>query len=771
MDGTEITIRYGRIGTAGQSSSTSYPTVEAAQAEASKKINEKLKKGYIQIAARDDAAAPKQPTEVDSSTASGMSDRILDLATLDKARYEGRRVLGIPVEGSLSAIEVVVTGNLGSISPHVLGAFTINLDAGKDIAFHFDVRPNQRQIAHSTCISGQWGAGNSLTLPPEFTSGVQFTLRIAIEQDIVISLNDRVLDRYTHRLSPTLISTVHIVYYPESSPIQSLRIFDQSVKLFERTDPPTALPAGDRTISVTENPLPQEPASPDQPFSAPPPSTEVPELPPPTLELLNQATLSSSLPPSVAKKQLRSVRYPLGFVFREVHYCDLTIPLPRSLVCFEMVGTFNQLNESGFTIRLSAQKDDVYAFKFDPEQGQMWQWTYVAGVMSKEESIGIPSTIASGQVFHYVLTMTAAGNVVFYLNNQPFSYSPPQQLTAPPDMLRLQYVATGIKLQLARVLEPLEAKIQASHSRQAIASAAQAQQPLSPKIQTISAQETMDMPQFLQDLPDRLEPLRSFLESNLVPYIRFTATEVGRLNAGGNYPSDWGGDPLELWQSKIGGHPYLPKGMSYPADVTTGQMMMFLMQVDCADLPIVDGLNLPRQGLLQFYVGFDVPMCALSPEQHRILYFPEISQDKNDLATDFSFLAEPASAMEWYDHVYALSFSAQQDVFWDARGQLDESLKFPEHLTELRENFEEWIEDYEDRSSRYSQSQGGRRNKLGGYPELHSEVGEVLDGVSGRLLLEFDDESDENGRFYFYIEDSDLANLCFENVKSYIVPG
>ena len=127
--------------------------------------------------------------------------------------------------------------------------------------------------------------------------------------------------------------------------------------------------------------------------------------------------------------------------------------------------------------------------------------------------------------------------------------------------------------------------------------------------------------------------------------------------------------------------------------------------------------------------------------------------------------------MEWYDHVYALSFSAQQDVFWDARGQLDESLKFPEHLTELRENFEEWIEDYEDRSSRYSQSQGGRRNKLGGYPELHSEVGEVLDGVSGRLLLEFDDESDENGRFYFYIEDSDLANLCFENVKSYIVPG
>jgi len=43
---SEVTIRYGRIGTAGTSKTTAYPTLEKAQAEAAKKIKQKLKKGY-----------------------------------------------------------------------------------------------------------------------------------------------------------------------------------------------------------------------------------------------------------------------------------------------------------------------------------------------------------------------------------------------------------------------------------------------------------------------------------------------------------------------------------------------------------------------------------------------------------------------------------------------------------------------------------------------------------------------------------------------------
>ncbi len=46
VNGTEVSIRYGRIGDRGQVQVKSYPTPEKAQAEATKKINEKLRKGY-----------------------------------------------------------------------------------------------------------------------------------------------------------------------------------------------------------------------------------------------------------------------------------------------------------------------------------------------------------------------------------------------------------------------------------------------------------------------------------------------------------------------------------------------------------------------------------------------------------------------------------------------------------------------------------------------------------------------------------------------------
>lgn len=46
VNGTEVSIRYGRIGDRGQTQLKNYPTPEKAKAEATKKINEKIKKGY-----------------------------------------------------------------------------------------------------------------------------------------------------------------------------------------------------------------------------------------------------------------------------------------------------------------------------------------------------------------------------------------------------------------------------------------------------------------------------------------------------------------------------------------------------------------------------------------------------------------------------------------------------------------------------------------------------------------------------------------------------
>jgi predicted DNA-binding WGR domain protein len=51
VTGLTVTIRYGRVGTDGQTSSSTYDTAEKAQAAAEKKINEKLKKGYVRSTA------------------------------------------------------------------------------------------------------------------------------------------------------------------------------------------------------------------------------------------------------------------------------------------------------------------------------------------------------------------------------------------------------------------------------------------------------------------------------------------------------------------------------------------------------------------------------------------------------------------------------------------------------------------------------------------------------------------------------------------------
>lgn len=146
----------------------------------------------------------------------------------------------------------------------------------------------------------------------------------------------------------------------------------------------------------------------------------------------------------------------------------------------------------------------------------------------------------------------------------------------------------------------------------------------------------METPRFLQDLPEEFEPLRAFLEGNLKPYIKIHAENVGQTN------EDSSNDPLTLWQSKIGGNPYFPKGVDYPTDPTTGEAMALLVQLNCADLSPIQGFDLPQQGMLQFYIGgiqFADPVMDNS--RIRTLYFPEVSQNLDDLMTDFSFIRAP----------------------------------------------------------------------------------------------------------------------------------
>ena len=71
INDTQVTIRYGRIGDSGQTQTKSYPTPDKAKAEATKKINEKLKKGYEQavMGVRQKRAVTRRQVTSTASTA------------------------------------------------------------------------------------------------------------------------------------------------------------------------------------------------------------------------------------------------------------------------------------------------------------------------------------------------------------------------------------------------------------------------------------------------------------------------------------------------------------------------------------------------------------------------------------------------------------------------------------------------------------------------------------------------------------------------------
>jgi uncharacterized protein YwqG/predicted DNA-binding WGR domain protein len=732
VNGVEVTIRYGRIGTPGQPSSKTYATPEQAQADATKKINEKQRKGYVQRSSGEVAATPvDRPTERLSTveTETSPSSRSIDLATLPVGIESGLNVLRIPLARSLVALEITVAcdpstvrrnaSNSGNI---IYPAFMLNLGVGNDIAYHMGVRPLQGQVVQNTCVAGGWGLEENRPIPAEFLSDQPFTLRVALEQTVVVSLNGEVFSRFAHRLPATQIDAVQFVYPPGNLQVQS-------VQVVEHADGEIETPADMPSESPTDN-------HPLSPAIAPPSPQPSPSslLRPPTIELLNQAMYGSRPLPAIARTDLSHGNYPLGFTLRENQSCSFHIPLLRSLVCLEIVATCHRSTTSGFTFRFCVQETVTYSFDFYPHTAQ----------------------IAVGQLFHLVLVLTAQQTMSVYVNNQLLPDTPQQTLSEPLDELVLGYDASAVELQMLRVFEPQRAEAPRPAINRAIALP-------TPAPTAVSAPDTspatIDHPPFLQDLPAQFEPLRSFFAANLVPYIKIQAgAKVGSL--------DWlnggTGDPLTVWQSKIGGNPYFPKDRAYPTESDTGKAMPLLLQINCADVPPIAGFDFPQQGMLQFYLGFEPADASATPGKYRVLYFPELLTDVQDLITDFSFLEIDNTIQEIYPEVYPLTFAVSHDLFGESRPV--ETMDLPEELQELGAAFDEWLGDYlHETETRI------RGSKLGGYVDLHSDTDEIAESANGRLLLELIHPFSSDDSFLFFIPDDQLRDRDFSQVEFYFV--
>ena len=97
------------------------------------------------------------------------------------------------------------------------------------------------------------------------------------------------------------------------------------------------------------------------------------------------------------------------------------------------------------------------------------------------------------------------------------------------------------------------------------------------------------------------------------PVLRFTLDESGEPG---------------IFESKVGGTPYLPHDMAWPLD-SKGFQLQFLAQIDCASL---EGLpDFPHAGLLQFFIGLDDLFGAdfddpVTQKDFRVLYHETVDR-------------------------------------------------------------------------------------------------------------------------------------------------
>jgi len=229
---------------------------------------------------------------------------------------------------------------------------------------------------------------------------------------------------------------------------------------------------------------------------------------------------------------------------------------------------------------------------------------------------------------------------------------------------------------------------------------------------------------------------------------------------------------LDVWRSKVGGVPYLPKNIDYPRS-PTGRELQFLAQINFAEVPRLP--KFPDKGIVQFYIGDDdlyglQKRFRKGDDAYKVLYHPNFTRDPEFLVSDFSFLPEfEYSPLSHRSAPAALHFEKK---YLPVPENLDIPWELSEAFEELRVSSQAYLECLSDYAMKVSQESG---HKIGGYPALIQDRG--WDGRHNHLLLQLDTDyvKNENNDYVnlmwgdagigrFYISDADLMNLNFSNV-------
>lgn len=251
-----------------------------------------------------------------------------------------------------------------------------------------------------------------------------------------------------------------------------------------------------------------------------------------------------------------------------------------------------------------------------------------------------------------------------------------------------------------------------------------------------------------QKLPAVLEPFRDQLLATRRQFIR-AKSQPERA--------------CQLWESKVGGMPYLPLGVDFPAG-PDGRPLFFLAQLNFAEMPRLEPF--PEQGIVQFFISDD-DLYGMdfddgeNPDTFRVLFYSDPVQDTTALQTtlpdntDFDLLPHHP------DESYPLLFELEEELlpltdyqFWQQFGA-GFFRQFGEKEWEIQDEF-----------GRLVRADG---HKVGGYAYFTQDDPRRIDDP---MLLLFQLDSDEQmdlmwgdmGVGHFFIREKDLLARDFSRV-------
>lgn len=250
-------------------------------------------------------------------------------------------------------------------------------------------------------------------------------------------------------------------------------------------------------------------------------------------------------------------------------------------------------------------------------------------------------------------------------------------------------------------------------------------------------------------LPASMEPFREQLLKTSMPFIR---AKTGKEC------------PLKPWQSKIGGLPYMPLNMTWPA-APDGQSLFFLAQINFSEVPALHPF--PAKGILQFFISDD-DLYGMdfddgeNPDTFRVVYHPEVITDekalnKKPVLRDYEEDLLPHHP----DESYPLVFSTEESVAPVA------DFRFYQHFgTDFFRQFgeKEW-----DVMAEYERAVRATGHRIGGYAYFtQDDPRRAEDPMLLLLQLDSDEVADlmwgDMGVGHFFIREKDLAALDFSKV-------